>query len=89
MAIEAVEGYRLGPIFTPPMWDGTVQRPSADGGANWSGAAFDPETGILYVPSTNAYSVMQCREPLPGEARPARGRRCRWACLSSSRPTRA
>ena len=29
MAVEAVEGYRLGPIFTPPMWDGTIQRPSA------------------------------------------------------------
>jgi quinoprotein glucose dehydrogenase len=67
MAIEAVEGYRLGPIFTPPMWDGTIQRPSAGGGANWSGAAFDPETGILYVPSNNAYSVMQYREPIPGE----------------------
>ena len=47
MAIDAVDGYRLGPIFTPPMWDGTVQRPSAGGGANWSGAAFDPETGLL------------------------------------------
>ncbi|MYK87466.1 MAG: pyrroloquinoline quinone-dependent dehydrogenase [Acidobacteria bacterium] len=67
MAIEAVEGYRLGPIFTPPMWDGTIQRPSAGGGANWSGAAVDPETGILYVPSNNAYSVMQYREPEPDE----------------------
>ena len=67
MAIEAVEGYRLGPIFTPPMWDGTIQRPSAGGGANWSGAAFDPQTGILYIPSNNAYSVMQYREPTPGE----------------------
>ena len=29
MAIEAVEGYRPGPISTPPMWDGTVQRPNS------------------------------------------------------------
>ena len=49
MAIEAVQDYKLGPIFTPPTWDGTIQRPAAGGGANWSGAAFDPETGVLYV----------------------------------------
>jgi len=67
MAIDAVSDYRLGPIFTPPTWDGTIQRPSSGGGANWSGAAFDPEDGILYIPSTNAYSVMQYREPNPGE----------------------
>ena len=67
MAIDAVDDYRLGPIFTPPTWDGTIQRPSSGGGANWSGAAFDPEDGILYIPSTNAYSVMQYREPNPGE----------------------
>ena len=67
MAIEAVQDYKLGPIFTPPTWDGTIQRPAAGGGANWSGAAFDPETGVLYIPSNNAYSVMQYREPTPGE----------------------
>ena len=67
MAIEAVEGFRLGPIFTPQMWQGTIQRPAASGGANWSGAAFDPQTGILYIPSANRFSVMQYREPLPDE----------------------
>jgi quinoprotein glucose dehydrogenase len=67
MAVDAVAGYRLGPIFTPPTWDGTIQRPSSGGGANWSGAGFDPETGILYVPSANAYSVMQYREALSNE----------------------
>ena len=67
MAIKAVEGYRLGPIFTPQMWNGTIQRPSTGGGANWSGAAFDPETNVLYVPSDNRYSVMQYREPRDDE----------------------
>ena len=37
------------------------------GGANWSGAAVDPETGVLYVPSTNAYAVKQYRIPDPDE----------------------
>ena len=66
-AIQAVAPYRLGPLFTPQSLQGTIQRPSTGGGANWSGAAFDPETGLLYIPSNNAYSVKQYREPEPGE----------------------
>ncbi len=68
MAIEAVEGYRLGPLFTPQMRGGTIMRPAVGGGANWSGAAVDPEPGILYVPSANVHSVIQLTEPEPHEA---------------------
>ncbi len=57
MAVEAVKGFRLGPLYTPPSLEGTVQRPGATGGGNWGGAAVDPATGILYVPSRNAYSM--------------------------------
>jgi quinoprotein glucose dehydrogenase len=67
MAVEAVEGFRLGPLFTPQSLSGTIQRPSSGGGANWSGAGFDPDTGLLYIPSNNAYSVRSYREPQPGE----------------------
>ena len=67
MAIEAVEPYRIGPLFTPQSRQGTIQRPSTGGGANWSGAGFDPETGILYVPSDNRFSVKQYRDPDPDE----------------------
>ena len=31
--------------------EGTMFLPGVFGGANWGGGAFDPETGILYVPS--------------------------------------
>ena len=58
MAVEAVQGFRLGPIFTPHSSQGTLIRPSVGGGANWSGAAVDPETGLLYVPSVNAHTVI-------------------------------
>ncbi len=67
MAIEAVEPYRIGPLYTPQSQRGTIFRPANSGGANWSGAAFDPETGMLYVPSVNAFSVMRYRPPQPGE----------------------
>ena len=42
---------------------GTIQRPAIGGGANWMGSAVDPQTGILYVPSLNAYSVMRYITP--------------------------
>ena len=67
MAIEAVELYRLGPLFTPPSRQGTLQRPGTGGGGNWTGAAVDPETGTLYVPSNNAFAVKHYREPDPDE----------------------
>ena len=49
LAVQEMRRFRLGPLFTPPSLQGTLQRPGARGGANWGGAAFDPETGILYV----------------------------------------
>lgn len=41
--------YRSGPLFTPPSLDGLIVFPGVDGGAEWGGAAFDPDTGLLYV----------------------------------------
>ena len=67
MAVEAVEGFRLGPLYTPQTLRGTIMRPAVAGGANWSGAAVDPETGYLYVPSANAHSTIQLTAPEPDE----------------------
>ena len=53
MAQAEMRKYRIGPMFTPPSERGTLQRPSQTGGANWGGAAFDPETGYLFVRAAN------------------------------------
>jgi quinoprotein glucose dehydrogenase len=53
MAQEQMRKFRLGPLFTPPSLQGTLQRPSQTGGANWGGAAFDPESGYLFVRGSN------------------------------------
>ncbi len=50
-ALEILEQYEHGPLFLPPSVKGTLQLPGSAGGANWGGAAFDPESGVLYVPS--------------------------------------
>ena len=55
--------YRLGPLFTPPSMQGTVMRPGNIGGANWGGGAFDPETGILYVKTTNSSTIARVIQP--------------------------
>jgi quinoprotein glucose dehydrogenase len=57
LAREHMQKFRIGPIFTPPSLRGTLQRPSQGGGANWGGAAFDPETGYLIVRANNAIGV--------------------------------
>lgn len=41
--------YKTGHMFNPPSKQGTVIFPGFDGGAEWGGPAFDPETGIFYV----------------------------------------
>ncbi len=40
-------------LFTPPSVRGSVLYPFTGGGANWSGAAFDPEGQVLFVPTNN------------------------------------
>ena len=54
-ALSVLEKYNYGPLFTPPSLEKpTILMPGIAGGASWSGAAFDPETGILYVPSNTS-----------------------------------
>ncbi len=71
MALEAVKPFRLGPLFTPISrpepggWQGTLMRPPDGGAATWAGAAIDPETGILYVPSRNQAVVISMYQPDP------------------------
>ena len=59
LAWEEMSQFRLGPLFTPPSLRGTLQRPTVSGGANWGGAAFDPETGLLYVRTREGVSTNQ------------------------------
>jgi quinoprotein glucose dehydrogenase len=71
-ALAIAKQYVLGPIYTPPSikgpgaddTKGTLQMPGATGGAEWGGAGFDPETGIMYIPSiTGTFAA----DLLPGD----------------------
>ena len=72
-ALEIVERYTIGPMFTPPSLrgdgpndnQGTIQLPGSQGGADVQGAAFDPETNYLYVPSITSPFVADILEGNP------------------------
>lgn len=48
-ALEKLKNIRNEGIFTPPSLKGSMELPGTRGGAEWNGASFDVETGILYV----------------------------------------
>jgi quinoprotein glucose dehydrogenase len=47
-----------GPMYTPPSLKGTVLLPSASGGANWGGGAYDPQSHIMVVPTNRVAMVV-------------------------------
>ncbi len=58
-AREAIGGFRIGPLYTPPSLEGSLVRPGGSGVANWGGGAYDRETGLLYVKASNTAQVMR------------------------------
>jgi quinoprotein glucose dehydrogenase len=73
-ALEVVAWHKMGPLFTPPVVSningplGTLMVPSQDGGTNWQGGSFDPETGILYVASGTTVVSKAVVPPYPGQS---------------------
>jgi len=64
-ALEMVRNYRMGPVFTPPTLSelsaqlGTLTLGGGNGGTNWPGGSFNPDTHMVYVYACNA-----CFEPI-------------------------
>ncbi len=77
-------------IYTPPSLEGSLVHPSNGGGANWSGASFDPVRGRLYVPVNTWAHIVTLKPVWGGEgnlerrgARPMRGYlRAAWYLLT-------
>ena len=47
--LKFFRAYRTSGMYDPPNMQGTIIFPGVDGGGEWGGPAFDPETGVLYV----------------------------------------
>ncbi len=56
---ERFRTYVSGDQFTPPTTQGTIIFPGYDGGGEWGGASFDPETRLLYVNSNEMAWVLK------------------------------
>jgi quinoprotein glucose dehydrogenase len=65
--LAQLQTIRGGPAFNPPSRQGTVVIPGFHGGANWSGASFDPTTGLLYVNSNNVPNIITLVESEVGD----------------------
>jgi len=72
-ALKIVSQYKNGPIFNPPVVS-RIGGPLAaltigtlNGGTNWPGGGYDPETHIIYAPASNAsVAPIGLVEPPPG-----------------------
>jgi glucose dehydrogenase len=64
-ALAVLARYNYGPLYTPPSIEKpTIQMPGWAGGASWAGAACDPETGVMYLPSiTSPLAITMVNRP--------------------------
>jgi quinoprotein glucose dehydrogenase len=59
-ALEQLKSYRMGPMFLPPVVSkiggpyAAVTIGTTNGGTNWPGGAYDPETHTVFAPASNA-----------------------------------
>jgi quinoprotein glucose dehydrogenase len=80
-------------MYNPPSFRGTVILPGLDGGGEWGGPSFDPETGVLYVNANEmawTLTALDIRNrAVPGETNEQAGIRLYKAnCMTCHGPDR-
>ncbi|NII27944.1 PQQ-binding-like beta-propeller repeat protein [Pseudoflavitalea sp. X16] len=58
-------GYRYGEMYMPPGKQTMVLLPGLDGGAEWGGPSYDPETGYLYLNANEMAWLLTIRDNKP------------------------
>lgn len=56
------KSHHAGGMFIPQSLQGTIHFPGLDGGAEWGGPAYDPETNLLYVNANEVPWLIQMKE---------------------------
>jgi quinoprotein glucose dehydrogenase len=73
-ALQIVSKYKTGPIFTPPVVSkaegplGTLDIGCCQGGTNWPGGSYDPQTHMLYVYGKTEMSSLGLVAPAAGRS---------------------
>lgn len=65
-ALATFRRYGAAGMYQPPSPEGVIVFPGYDGGGEWGGPAFDPETGLLYV---NANEMAWLLRMIPSDDR--------------------
>ena len=55
--LKTFKSMRYEGLYTPPDLKGTLMFPGTRGGTNWGGGAFDPQTNMLFIRSSNAPDI--------------------------------
>lgn len=76
---KLIDGAIFGTLFTPISETPTVLFPGTNGGANWPGPSWDPETHTLYVNSHDNGMIMRMIQRPEGSAIPYRAQALRGA----------
>jgi quinoprotein glucose dehydrogenase len=72
--MELIKKYQIGPIFTPPAVSkpdgplGTLDIGCCQGGTNWPGGSYDPQTHMLYVYGKTEMTSLGLIPPAPGRS---------------------
>jgi quinoprotein glucose dehydrogenase len=65
-AVKAIEKYKIGPLFTPPVAskiEGPIATLTSGFATNWPGGAYDPDTHIAYIYSQSGSSPLALVPP--------------------------
>ncbi len=57
--LNEITKYTYGDMYIPPSTEGIIQMPGYRGGAEWSGACVDMETGVMYVGINEVPNITQ------------------------------
>src|SRR5262245_22370594 len=61
--LDQLKDLNYGDRFTPPSTKGTVVFPGFAGGAEWGGAAYDPETHLYYINANEMAWILRLVPP--------------------------
>ncbi len=73
-ALQLISKYKIGPLFTPPVVSkaagplGTLDIGCCQGGTNWPGGSYDPQTHLLYVYGKSEVTSLGLVPPTEGRS---------------------
>ena len=73
-ALQLISKYKIGPLFTPPVASkaggplGTLDIGCCQGGTNWPGGSYDPQTHLLYVYGKSEVTSLGLVPPTGGKS---------------------